>query len=429
MLNWGGGKLGKVSAPRKVKRLTAFTLVELLVVIAIIGMLVALLLPAVQAAREAARRMQCSNNTKQLSLSAHTFHDVHNRLPSNGHDTVWMGRTPAGTGLPGPFGDGWIWGPSRYDGIDQYSFLTLLLPFIEQAALYGAIEGHLSAAVYPLEGGWADWIPNPHPRDNNTMRNNVVNPFCTSIAGFLCPSDGGGRTSGNVKGRTSYRMNRGDSMVGEGWGGATGHEDTRGIARRGRFGDVTFASISDGTSNTLFLSESSISPADGSRLYRASIARNIGAIHGGAASHCAATRGANNSFAAGVDITNGKGHAWGNLRTIYTSFNTALAPNQPSCIAGGGSDNEWGYSDAIALTASSYHPGGVTVGLCDGSVRFVTDSVNAGDPTRRLGEGPNDSPGGSGDRGGFGHQWKGPSTMGVWGAMATPAGGESVTLP
>jgi len=93
-----------------------FTLVELLVVIAIIGMLIALLLPAVQAAREAARRMQCSNNLKQLTLTVHSFHDVHNRFPASVFDPMAVNLKIRRCG---PF--------------------PLLLPFMEQSALYNSV--------------------------------------------------------------------------------------------------------------------------------------------------------------------------------------------------------------------------------------------------------------------------------------------------
>jgi prepilin-type N-terminal cleavage/methylation domain-containing protein/prepilin-type processing-associated H-X9-DG protein len=106
-------------------RESAFTLVELLVVIAIIGMLVALLLPAVQSAREAARRMQCANNLKQLGLSMHTYHDSFNRFPPG-----FMVRGYLGTTTPG----GWGWG-------------VFLMPFIEQCAL----QDKLSSSKYTLE--------------------------------------------------------------------------------------------------------------------------------------------------------------------------------------------------------------------------------------------------------------------------------------
>jgi prepilin-type N-terminal cleavage/methylation domain-containing protein len=134
----------------------AFTLVELLVVIAIIGVLIALLLPAVQAAREAARRMSCSNNLKQLSLAAHNYHDKTKSFPQN--EIGWVGFWPA---------DSFNWGGMLYN---RGSFLVGLLPFIEQQSLYEAVD---------LKG--------------NTMQSMVdTNTYVFEkwISTFCCPSSG-----------------------------------------------------------------------------------------------------------------------------------------------------------------------------------------------------------------------------------------------
>jgi prepilin-type N-terminal cleavage/methylation domain-containing protein len=112
----GGGGQRNPFTPKNLRRKTAFTLVELLVVIAIIGMLIALLLPAVQAAREAARRMQCSNHMKQLGLAVHNFHDTYNALPPSAISENWNGNT------------GYV------------AFFVFLYPFIEQTNLYELVN-------------------------------------------------------------------------------------------------------------------------------------------------------------------------------------------------------------------------------------------------------------------------------------------------
>ncbi len=130
-------------------RRNAFTLVELLVVIAIIGILIAMLLPAVQAAREAARRMSCTNNLKQIGLALHNYHDTHRTLP-----TGWIGFNASGAadfvGEPG-----WAWS-------------TRILPFLEQQPLYETIDTNT-------------WVADPV---NDRAR-------VSTVPTFICPSDVG----------------------------------------------------------------------------------------------------------------------------------------------------------------------------------------------------------------------------------------------
>ncbi len=237
-----------------------FTLIELLVVIAIIAILVALLLPAVQQAREAARRTQCKNNLKQLALAAHNHHDVYNRLPagSRGPDiTVAYGGA-------GPLN--LTWNNHTHMGIMQQ-----LLPFIEQDNLYKQITVYKGVE---FQNGTS---PNTYLPETVYFNDATTwNLARYTIPAFLCPSDPQKSTSGNTPSRMHFwETSTGGSFTiglfgGEQGTGATNYMGVAGflgnIERwaswrqyRGCFGTrdfkVNFRDITDGTSNTFLFGE------------------------------------------------------------------------------------------------------------------------------------------------------------------------------
>jgi prepilin-type N-terminal cleavage/methylation domain-containing protein len=209
-----------------------FTLVELLVVIAIIGILIALLLPAVQAAREAARRIQCGNNLKQLGLAFQNYHDAQGSYPA-GYISL-----PSVHGGPDPqtrdAGPGWAWG-------------ALLLPYLEQEALADSINYDLPC-----------WHV-----DNRIPVQNTLSAFlCPSAPGTesLCPVKKSGGTTFVEFGRSCYVANVGQN---EPWGYAvdaySSAQADGPIFRNGRIGA---RDVSDGLSNTVFVGEHSPSLSD-----------------------------------------------------------------------------------------------------------------------------------------------------------------------
>ena len=362
---------------------SAFTLVELLVVIAIIGILIALLLPAVQAAREAARRMQCTNQVKQLSLGCHTFHDAHKRLPCNGYDPIWRSymRKNEPTVAMG--------------NTHHYGYLTLLLPFIEQTAYFDSIKTSIEAR---REAGENDAF--------HAGNNAPGTPFTAVIRSFQCPSDG------NAKAKTDTTLNRSNyfSCRGDAWVAWDG-EGNRGMFISGNRALNDLGSISDGTSNTIAISESLVSPItndDPDSKYRTAVIRNF--PNPSAPSTCLEVRGADGEVRADklVDASGHKGFRWASGQTAYGSFHTALPPNSPSC---GSHTNMWP-EGAANIAASSNHTGGVNVGMADGSVTFVSDSVNTGTELDFITDPRSNS----------------KSRYGVWGAAGTRAGSESTSL-
>jgi prepilin-type N-terminal cleavage/methylation domain-containing protein/prepilin-type processing-associated H-X9-DG protein len=336
-------------------RRAGFTLIELLVVIAIIGVLIALLLPAVQSAREAARRAQCTNNMKQIGLAMHNYESATSSLPWTQGECLTRFPTVNVGGLP--------WAPpSNCDEWTNWSALALMLPYVEQTQVYNAINFSFGADNFK---GQSDGIGDECQK---TAINTVINSF-------ICPSDGRG------KGRNNYRASNGTNY--DWWSRPSGAGAMVRPRRDNYVGMGGFETLVDGTSGTIGFFERNRGDLDGGKYNRGDVYTGVDIagfptyvlqndadqafLNQTAIPRCqaAAANPASPTW-------NHGGFYWHAGEYTNAVGNFVLTPNHksPDCSPWGGVGTGYGF-----FSARSSHPGGVNVAFCDGSVRFIKDSV------------------------------------------------------
>ena len=328
---------------------SAFTLVELLVVIAIMGVLVAMLLPAINAARESARKMQCGNNIKQMSLACLSYQETYQTLP--------------------PAAD---YANRKYTELNESNlranWIILILPYVGQQALFNDINNMLKQSNINVESN------NATPKLGSTnLDANVTMKNCreTDIPSFLCPSDGSNRIK-YESGKTEFsgaRCNYGASMglctateLYAKWSDNLKH----GVMGPGK--SMKTEEMIDGASNTIMLAElrAGVVSVDGRGTW------SLGGAGPSAIARCGwdgDAKGPNARVGSSDDI-------FGCDKVLEQVDDDQLRIMGMAC---------YNYANYAQATSRSAHPGGVETAFCDGSVHWITDGIPVGTSESDLG--------------------------------------------
>ena len=328
--------------PTRVRGLSrcAFALVELLVVIAVIGVLVALLLPAVQAAREAARRTQCQNHLKQIGLALHNYHTVYNCFPPGRQRTLIDGQGRC------------------------FSAYAHLLPYLEANSLYQQIDFNAN--------------PDDPARNGQALRATI--PF------FLCPSDSHQILQANVVSGVivnsavhNYPLNTGTTYP-------LSPRNPGGVPVTGVFfenSEVGFRQLLDGSSQTVCISETVKADAGGPATWDG-VSKTNGFVltrgNDNVISGPELTDYATQCHGAGLQLQQTRGSRWLYGAPGHSMYNHMRPPNDRDIDCRGGlphsiRTNFWWDRLSLNVAARSRHPGGVNALFCDGHVQFATSSI------------------------------------------------------